>query len=50
MISDILDGIISCCFGQKKKFVEELKDDIKGLSEHEINHIRACLIRPIKDR
>ena len=49
-ISDILDGIISCCFGKKKKFVEEIKDDIKGLSEQALNHIRAFLIRPIKDK
>ena len=50
MISDMLETIITCCFGKKKTFVEEIKDDIKGLSKHEINHIRAFLIRPIKDR
>ena len=50
MISSVLDSIISCCVGKKKKFVEEIKDDIKGLSEQKLNHIREFLIRPIKDK
>ena len=41
-----------CCFGkpEKKRLVDELKDDIKELTEAELNHLRAFLIRPLQDR
>jgi hypothetical protein len=40
-----------CCLGKpEKRLVDELKDDIKELTEAELNHLRAFLIRPLQDR
>ena len=41
----------NCCFGKAKpvKPVEQLKSEIQCLSEEELNHIKAFLIRGIRN-
>ena len=53
-VSAILDSLVSfCCFGQGKKKIkiyEKVKTDIKELTEQHLEHLRAFLLRPIKQR
>ena len=39
-----------CCCGKKRRLVEEIKEDIKFLTDQELNHLRAHLIRPLRDK
>ena len=49
MIYYMLNIVTSyCCFGKKKKLIEEIKEDIAFLTDKELNHLRAFLIRPMK--
>ena len=38
-----------CCFGKKKKLVDEIKEDIKFLTDKELNHLKMYLIKGLKD-
>ena len=53
-VSAILDSLVSlCCFGQGKnkiKVYEKVKTDIKELTEQELEHLRAFLLRPVKQK
>jgi len=52
MIYFLYDVIVkNCCFGKAKpvKRVEQLKQEIQCLSEQELNHIKAFLVRGIKN-
>ena len=53
-VSTILDSLLSfCCFGQGKEKImvyEKVKTDIKELTEQELEHLRAFLLRPVKQK
>ena len=53
-VSTILDSLVSlCCFGKGKKetkVFEKVKGDIKELAEQELEHLRAFLLRPMKQK
>ena len=53
-VSAILDSVVSfCCFGQGKKettVFEKVKGDIKDLTEQELEHLKAFLLRPMKQK
>ena len=53
-VSAILDSLVSfCCFGQGKKeknVFEKIKGDVKELTEQELEHLRAFLLRPVKQK
>ena len=53
-VSAILDSLVSlCCFGKGKKeekVFEKLKGDVKELTEQELEHLRAFLLRPVKQK
>ena len=53
-VSTILDSLVSsCCFGQGKKKVkvfENIEGDVKELTEQELEHLRAFLLRPVKQK
>ena len=53
-VSAILDSLVSlCCFGQakkKEKVFEKVKTDIAELTEQELEHLRAFLLRPMKQK
>ena len=53
-VSAILDSLVSlCCFGKGKKKVEvfeKVKTDIAELTEQELEHLRAFLLRPMKQK
>ena len=53
-VSTILDSLVLlCCFGQgkkEKKVFDKVKTDIKELTEQELQHIRAFLLRPVKQK
>ena len=53
-VSAILDSLVSlCCFGQgkkKEKVFEKVKGDIAELTEQELEHLRAFLLRPMKQK
>ena len=50
----ILDSLVSfCCFGTGKKKIkvyEKVKTNIKELTEQELEHLRAFLLRPVKQK
>ena len=50
----ILDSVVSsCCFGQGKKenkVFEKVKGDIKELTEQELEHLKAFLLRPMRQK
>ena len=53
-VSAILDSLVSlCCFGKgkkEKKVFENVKGDIKDLTEQELEHLKAFLLRPMKQK
>ena len=53
-VSTILDSLVSfCCFGTGKKKIkvyEKVKGDIKELTEQELEHLRAFLLRPVRQK
>ena len=53
-VSAILDSLVSlCCFGTGKKKIEvyeKVKEDIKELTEQELEHLKAFLLRPMKQK
>ena len=53
-VSTILDSLVSfCCFGKgkkQKKVFEKIKGDVKELTEQELEHLRAFLLRPVKQK
>ena len=50
----ILDSLVSlCCCGKgkkKEKAFEKIKGDVKELTEQELEHLRAFLLRPMKQK
>ena len=54
MFLPLLDSLVSlCCFGKGKKeekVFEKIKGDVKELTEQELQHIRAFLLRPVKQK
>ena len=50
----ILDSLVSlCCFGKGKKegkVFEKVKPDIAELTEQELEHIKAFLLRPMRQK
>ena len=48
----ILDSVVSfCCFGKgkkEKKVFEKVKGDIAELTEQELEHLKAFLLRPMR--
>ena len=53
-VSAILDSVVSfCCCGQGKKKIkvfEKIKGDVKELTEQELEHLRAFLLRPVRQK
>ncbi len=53
-VSAILDSLVSlCCFGKGKKeekVFEKIKGDVKELTEQELEHLRAFLLRPMRQK
>ena len=53
-VSAILDSLVSlCCFGKGKKeekVFEKIKGDVKDLTEQELEHLRAFLLRPMRQK
>ena len=53
-VSAILDSLVSlCCFGKGKKeekVFEKIKGDVKELTEQELEHLRAFLLRPVRQK
>ena len=53
-VSAILDSLVSfCCFGKgkkEKKVFERVKGDISELTEQELEHLRAFLLRPTRQK
>ena len=53
-VSTILDSLVSlCCCGQGKKKIkvfEKIKGDVKELTEQELEHLKAFLLRPVKQK
>ena len=53
-VSAILDCVVSfCCFGKgkmEKNVFEKVKGDIKELTEQELEHLRAFLLRPMRQK
>jgi len=40
-----------CCFGKpKKRLLEEIKQDVKELTEQELHHLNNFIIRPLKGK
>ena len=50
MITYFWESFTYCCFGKPIKLVDRIKDDIAYLTDHELDSIRACLLRPLKDK
>ena len=50
----ILDSLVSlCCFGKgkkEKKVFEKVKTDIAELTEQELEHLKAFLLRPVRQK
>ena len=53
-VSIILDSVVSfCCFGKgkkEKKVFEKVRGYIAELTEQELEHLRAFLLRPMKQK
>ena len=53
-VSAILDSLVSlCCCGKGKKeekVFEKVKSDIAELTEQELEHLRAFLLRPVRQK
>ena len=53
-VSAILDSLVSlCCFGKgkkEKKVFEKIKGDVKDLTEQELEHLKAFLLRPVRQK
>ena len=53
-VSAILDSLVSlCCFGKGKKeekVFEKIKGDVKELTEQELEHLKAFLLRPMRQK
>ena len=53
-VSVILDNLVSlCCFGTGKKeknIFDKIKGDVKELTEQELEHLKAFLLRPVKQK
>ena len=53
-VSAMLDSLVSlCCFGngnKEKKVFEKIKGDVKDLTERELEHLWAFLLRPVRQK
>ena len=53
-VSAILDSLVSlCCCGtgkKKEKVFEKVKTDIAELTEQELEHLKAFLLRPMRQK
>ena len=53
-VSAILDSLVSlCCFGKGKKeknIYEKITGDVKELTEQELKHLKAFLLRPVRQK
>ena len=52
MLCYLLDAVLNyCCFGRnEQRLVDKIKEDILMLSEKELNHIRAFIIKPLREK
>lgn len=52
MICYLISTIMNyCCFGKaskQKRLVDEIKADMKLLTEEELHHLRIALMKPLK--
>ena len=48
MIHRFIDSLFECCFGKKKRVEFMVVDNVQELSQHEIEQLRKCLLKPLR--